>query len=115
VLQRVQAEAVGAVLLELMDGHLQIVVDGLVLLIQILKALERPILELIKVVEVANARVVMEITVWICAIRGQEDAIIIKRAMLTVALIVGIVFGPANDDFDALGMSRNDQIVKRRP
>src|SRR5205085_9431221 len=78
VLHGIDAEGIHTVLLKLLQGGLQVSVDGRIFLVQIRKAEERVVLELVAVVEVGDIRIVMKDAVGI-VVEGGNKCPIIKK------------------------------------
>ena len=84
---RVDAEAIDAMLLKLLHGGLEIAVDRCVLLVEIGEIEKRVVLQLITVVKIRDVSVVVIVTVRVVGVIAQEASVVVQRAILSAVVL----------------------------
>ena len=87
VFDRVNAEAIDAMLLKLLHGGLEIAVDRCVLLVEIGEIEKRVVLQLISVVKIRDVSVVVIVTVRVVGVIAQEASVVVQRAVLSAVVL----------------------------
>src|SRR5208337_2222958 len=103
VLDRIQTEPVHSVQHELHDGVLQVLINGGIFLVQVSQVDQGEVLQLERVIEVGDARIMVEQVVggrWVVQIAGERLAFVEQSAGLAAIVWIAVVCGEIENHSD---------------